>query len=672
MVQGRRGTRASRNVVRAGARTELADKIEKATSSPGRQDVVEGGGWVGFRRPESSAPPQAMGRVTEQSGGLDIQLPSMGEIRRGAIDAFNAVVDSPAIPFNRTVEPTAVIAPSAPSGPTVTRATVKGDRLNPAGLKNDEFQFGLQEKMAAEKDKAAGYSAAIRDYEQQIAELNRAALAAVQAGADDIARQYDEQIAEVEKQMADARLQLKRSMSAYEHYASQVAPAYQASVAAAVAGEEAQKEALEGRVAAAESQIESNREASVEDVEELADLIGTGAMVYDGNVDEALGEFSSMFKEAARGRIGDIDRISKAAATFATALADAEYKSDLFSNDIEKQGLEAQIKGQLDDLAEQVRKLEKDKAQAVADAMALYDPMGGFEDPDELFRFIYDSIALNGEWDLDEKDAVWAMFQDAQADGIKTRDQALAWIDEKIVSDAGWRLFDYFEGKGIDPDGMPDAHKKLLADIVTGDEAARNSAIGVLQRLYQSADLNAIDMLDGLFDTRQDYDHFLDAYDAYETHVDEWEKRKYVPVKKGSSAPNNWANRNAPQYVARRNIGVPTFAKAFQAAFGKTGTGREYIGGVSKSLQGVLRDPSRVGGGKAANSDHQSGGALDLYADTVEELEAIERWASQQPGVSYVTYSGNKYHETGKAGGASSGVAGRGHVHVSLLLGYWG
>ena len=613
-----------------------------------------------------------MGRVTEQSRS-GIELPSTREIRDFAADAWDSFLDSPAVPWNRGPDKPPTITPTGPSqswsddDPRLTRATVKGDiRPTPSGIVRDDgkFQFGLQEQMAAEKDKASGYARAIRDYQQQINELNQSALAAVKAGANEVASKYDEQIAEVEKQMAEARLQLKRSMAAYEHYASQVAPAYQAAVDAAVAGEQAQKDALSGRAEAAVGQIQSNREASVEDVEEVADLIGTGGMVSDGNIDEALGEFSQMFKEAARSNIDEIDRISAAGAKFATALADAEMKKGLFSNEVEKAGLEAQIKGQLDDLAEQAAELEKDKQRAVAEAMAMYDPIGGFEDPDALFEFVFDSIALNGGWDLDEINAVKAMFGEAQADGVRTRADALEWIDERISITAASRLNEYLVGHGIDPEDMPAGRQAILVDIVTGTTAQQQAAVQLLQQIYRLDDLDQ-GFIDGLFMDRTDFDHLLDTFDAYETHVKEWDKNKYVPANKGSQAPNNYANRNAPQYVARRTIGVPTFAKMFNAQFGYSG--RENIGGVSGgSLIGLLRDPSRG----ATNSDHQSGGALDLYPESEAEFDEIERWARSQPGVSLVIGRGRSDHDTGVYG--PPGTPGRSHVHVSLQLGYWG
>ena len=656
-------TRASRNVVKAGARTDLATRIDAATTNPFNQGIANapvgragrsGVDWGVLTRGDSY-----LGGTIDTSGEVPAQVfnPATRQWEAGT----TSVREQPRIAGVRADrgETTRITSgPVARPSAQITEAIVPS-----GGSGRDTLATNVQELMAQEKDKSRGYMQAMRDADQQIAELNRAALAAVQAGADDIAAQYDEQIAELEKDKAEARLQLKRSMAAYESYAAQVAPAYIASVEAAVAGEAAQKDALAGRADAAVAQIESNRDATVEDVEELAELIGVGEITPD-SIDDALGEFSDMFQEAARGRIGDIDRISAAGALFATAIANAEYQTDLFGNDIEKQKLEAQIQGQLDDLAEAIVKLENDKATAVARAMAAYDPIGGFEDPEEAFRFAFDSIALDQGWDFDEKEATWDWFQRALVDGIKTRAEAIAWIDEQMSGNKLQSLDDWALGKGFDISDAPDGHRRLFDKLLSDDAEESNTALGVLQRLYPKLGLSS-DLLDGLFTAdKADWENMLTIFDAYETHVRDWERNKYVPVKTGAQAPNNYANRNAPQYVARRTVGVPTFAKMFNAAFGYSG--RDNVGGVTSSLVGTIRDPSRG----ARNSDHQSGGAVDLYPQSNEEFDEIVRWASSQPGVSLVIGRGRSDHDTGIYG--PPGTSGRSHVHVSLLLGYWG
>lgn len=87
-------------------------------------------------------------------------------------------------------------------------------------------------------------------------------------------------------------------------------------------------------------------------------------------------------------------------------------------------------------------------------------------------------------------------------------------------------------------------------------------------------------------------------------------------------APSNKANWQDPAYVARADFmaGVLDFAlEAFDAA--SAGHYRDHNAEVT---------PNR-----SSNSDHYSGGAIDLRASTVEEAHRILAWASQQPWVSF-------------------------------------
>jgi hypothetical protein len=118
----------------------------------------------------------------------------------------------------------------------------------------------------------------------------------------------------------------------------------------------------------------------------------------------------------------------------------------------------------------------------------------------------------------------------------------------------------------------------------------------------------------------------------------------------GRQAPDNARNKDKPDYVYRRNVLIPDFAKDFRAKFGwKQSNGRSTIGGY----QWIRPDDGRG----AANSDHLSGGALDLYADTEADRRRIAAWARTDPRVSMVIYEGDDDHEGH-------------HVHVSLKVGY--
>jgi hypothetical protein len=151
------------------------------------------------------------------------------------------------------------------------------------------------------------------------------------------------------------------------------------------------------------------------------------------------------------------------------------------------------------------------------------------------------------------------------------------------------------------------------------------------------------------------YSSMLDLWNHYGDYKSNYEAYTSPTANvsaKGASAPSNWVNRYQPEYAHRRDVLAPSFASEFKSTFSGV---NPRVGGL-----GYMRDPNvagNVGGGRASNSDHQSGGALDLYAGSHEDMLRIEQWASSHPAVSYVIYSGNKDHE-------------RHHVHVSLRLGY--
>lgn len=114
-------------------------------------------------------------------------------------------------------------------------------------------------------------------------------------------------------------------------------------------------------------------------------------------------------------------------------------------------------------------------------------------------------------------------------------------------------------------------------------------------------------------------------------------------VRRGSS---NWANRNEPEYRQRASL-AKEFGKHILSVFPNARSAGQY------------RDISQASGpGRARDSDHLSGGAIDIRANTHEEMLEIARYARQYLGdaVAYVVYEGDPYHEGD-------------HVHISFNLG---
>jgi hypothetical protein len=111
-------------------------------------------------------------------------------------------------------------------------------------------------------------------------------------------------------------------------------------------------------------------------------------------------------------------------------------------------------------------------------------------------------------------------------------------------------------------------------------------------------------------------------------------------------APNNYANKDNPLYRARREFAM-AIAPQLEELFGVSAQGSA----------GHMRKPSSgdaAAGGRSANSDHYSGGALDLFG-TKEEMVALRNWAIEQPWVSFVRCQSESHHD---------------HVHLSIDLGW--
>jgi hypothetical protein len=123
---------------------------------------------------------------------------------------------------------------------------------------------------------------------------------------------------------------------------------------------------------------------------------------------------------------------------------------------------------------------------------------------------------------------------------------------------------------------------------------------------------------------------------------------------RADQAPNNYTNRNNPLYQARREFSVALAPKL-----------EEMFGVTSEGSAGYIRPPSKgdaAPGGRAVNSDHQSGGAVDFFGE-VAELDALRDFLVTQPYVSFVRWRSESH---GGASGTESGA----HVHVSFDLGW--
>lgn len=115
---------------------------------------------------------------------------------------------------------------------------------------------------------------------------------------------------------------------------------------------------------------------------------------------------------------------------------------------------------------------------------------------------------------------------------------------------------------------------------------------------------------------------------------------------RGGEAPNNYTNRHNPLYAARRQFSV-AIASQLEEMFGVDAGG-------SAGYMRPPRESDTDPGGRSSNSDHYSGGALDLTGDP-EKLTELRHWLVQQPWVSFVRWQSESHDD---------------HLHVSIDLGW--
>jgi hypothetical protein len=139
------------------------------------------------------------------------------------------------------------------------------------------------------------------------------------------------------------------------------------------------------------------------------------------------------------------------------------------------------------------------------------------------------------------------------------------------------------------------------------------------------------------------YERQAQEYTAMERRVNERREAGTGGRGKGSQAPDNIANRNHPSYVARANM-----ADEFGGLIGSQ---------FDVKVWGQYRDlDAEVTGAMDPNSDHYSGGALDIWPTTSGGKDEVDRLAAallSWPEVSFVRWNEPGHYD---------------HLHVSFLL----
>lgn len=372
--------------------------------------------------------------------------------------------------------------------------------------------------------------------------------------------------------------------------------------------------------------------------------------------------------DSLRAGIADQDKLHDLSGSQAQALANMAWKDDLYNAERARTELEMEINASIDAKAQQITDTRDEMNKAIADAVQKY-PIERL-DPDELWRRGFTQMFAEKGYNEAEIAEMTAVWEGIYADSPEARDNYTAFkssvneeMNYELLSNLGYmnqvgNVMGEWAQLAASDDEQAEAYAALMEEVnrlmsspMTGDTAMRLASVTGLEGLAKSVGAG---FDDALATVQSRYDPILDLWDYQRNFADDYEKHLSEQAisqnyTQGGQAPNNYANRYTSDYVYRREVVAPHYADLIKRTFPDYGI---RIGGL-----GYMRPPSDVGGGKAANSDHQSGGAIDVYADTKQQLYEIERWAQSQPGISLVVHSGNAAHEGH-------------HVHVSFQVGH--
>jgi len=403
----------------------------------------------------------------------------------------------------------------------------------------------------------------------------------------------------------------------------------------------------------------------------LSKIDGTGNVALAQAMSVEVTRMQEIVTDGLRSDLGTQSELHRLAGAQAQALAHMAWKDDVYQAERSRFQLELEINQAINNKANGIEEVRAAMDRAIAN---VNDEAGTFDiDPEELWaKAMADFARTRGMTDVEvgEMNALWDGIMENPAAAVnyntfKSELQYAVNMEAMAQLGLGGQIAAFLQAKTDTPEAAA-AQAKLNEMLMTMDVKALIPAINKYGGLMGIRIPTDIDVGDAASIADTMYSSMLDLWghhDDYVTNYNDYQQRASAATQTsytGRQAPDNWNRRYQPEYRYRREVASPQFAQRFNASFGSVkADGKTYnVGGL-----GWMRDPRIYGG--AANSDHQSGGAVDLYGTSFQQLKDIERWAKSQPGVSLVIYSGNSKHETGNLESA--------HVHVSLLLGYnWG
>lgn len=408
------------------------------------------------------------------------------------------------------------------------------------------------------------------------------------------------------------------SNAAYGKYRQMVEPVNQASIQASQRIYEQAKPALSDIYASEVAGQDAAFLRAGKTVSDTAQQIGSGSPAEQEALAQAT-ENSLLFYGDATERAYFADRIMQAVENAAVADRVASASLDRWRTDRKQELTDTQYAG---DVAAQQRNIEKmnlnrqlfelDKQRSEAEFQRAREEALQVGDLPQMDAIGFGQLSaeqrlFDGVQELglasDRYQVLRGVLKEAWSDGVFDKDQLFNWLGTVVAEDAA------------------------------GNPVDRASTIG-----WPPLSRSEVELL-------------MSAMTAYTSGRDSWGKSPKggygSAQRRGSEAPNNRAN------AADARAGAGVYGR--RAAYAKqVGAQLEQMFGVR--VTGQWRDLSaKVEGGRSANSDHYSGGALDLSGSKAQ-MKAVAEYLQTLPTVSFVKWWGNepKYHSD--------------HVHVSFLL----
>ena len=475
---------------------------------------------------------------------------------------------------------------------------------------------------------------------------------------------YQDRIGELSDELGKYRGGLTDVNSAYSDYADD-ANAILAAASAGVEGEAIPDSAVLEVVGEDYDNYNGEMQAALQRIDASGNTELAKAMAGEVRYME------EVVADGLRSGLASQTELHNLAAAEAQALAHMSWKDNAYEGERSRFMLEMQINQQIQNKQDEIAAAKAAMDTALRDAKANY---GEFTlTPDELWgeamNDYFSSSGLNLQ-EQQEMRGLWeAVMQNPQAmvnyDTFKA--SVMQGVNEHNLAIVG-ALDDYdriMANLTESANNGSETSASVLAQIQ--NTMTQPLSVASLKALTTAASNFGIDLgalgnidLDTVpWDELEDsaslkYQKMLDLWGHHNDYRNNYEdyistQASTYPTTGGSQAPNNALNKNEPAYAYRRDVTAPYFADLIKSTFPSMGV---EIGGL-----GYNRPPGDVGGGKSANSDHQSGGAIDVYASTEQGRKAIANWARNQPGVSLVIYEGNSAHEGH-------------HVHISFQIGY--